>query len=64
MDEKTDYEKRLESIYRLAELLGNYRKALLQNGFSDENAMILVKAYQDAIIGLSIINRPDNGDEP
>lgn len=46
MDELTDYEKMIENINLFAKLLRAYYEAMIENGFSEKDAMSMTMEYQ------------------
>jgi hypothetical protein len=53
MNELNDFEMLIESVNKLASIVGAYYKALIEQGFSDENAIKLSVAYQGQIINMA-----------
>lgn len=50
MDEKTDFEKLIESVHQLADIVRTYYELLIEKGFTAEEALKLTVEYQNAII--------------
>lgn len=50
MDEKTDFEKLMESVHQLAGIVRTYYELLIKKGFTAAEALKLTVEYQNAII--------------
>ncbi len=50
MDEKTDFEKLMESVHQLAGIVRTYYELLIEKGFTAAEALKLTVEYQNAII--------------
>lgn len=50
MDELTDHEKLIESLNSIATVLGEYKKALIAQGFDQDEAFALVLDYQEILM--------------
>lgn len=54
MDEKTEFEKLIDSVHQLAEVVFVYHKVLMEKGFSKDEALALAVAYQNSIMGMAV----------
>lgn len=52
MDELADYEKMIENINLFAKLLRAYYEAMIENGFSEKDALYLTSEYQRSVLGI------------
>lgn len=50
MDEKTDFEKLIESVNQLATVVRAYYEILVEKGFTADEALKLSVEYQNSII--------------
>jgi len=53
MNELTDYEKLVEGMNQLANVVREYYNALIEKGFSDKDALVLTVEYQRSIVETS-----------
>jgi hypothetical protein len=53
MDELTDFEKLVQATNQFAALIRQYYKALIEQGFSETEALLMTIEYQKAAMGMS-----------
>ena len=54
MSELTEYEKLIEGVSQLANTVRVYYETLIENGFSEKDALALARDYQNALISASV----------
>ncbi len=53
VDDLTNFEKLIDAISQMAAVVSAYHKALLEQGFSEENALLLTIEYQKELLGMA-----------
>jgi len=53
VEELTDFEKLIECVSQFATLIREYYKALVESGFSKNEAMLLAVEYQKEVLGMA-----------